>query len=356
MAIISIQIGQTGVVGPMPQWVYIATDDTIATVTTAGYLNGAAHEFVSMLSPNMMALVSTKTAKSVNVAPVLYTLQVQNSAGVWSLVAPAVDVPVPFIVLGNIQAGASGTAGEFISYPGTAANGNFQFKAINNSNNFNSILSNTAVGQATTYSLPDPGAATANIILSKSGSAQTIAGGLTITTGNFAVSQGNVTAGSSGHAGTIASFPGTAAKGSLILAAVDNTGNTNTTISNAAMGQASVISIPDPAGATANFVLAPSALVSGNFIKASGTAGLVVDGGAALHAGTTSAYAGGGTSHAFTATGMASSWIVTASILSQSNAASIVSAIPSSNTLTITFSADPGANTVINWTAVTAAI
>ena len=170
------------------------------------------------------------------------------------------------------------------------------------------------------------------------------------------INAGNIQAGLSGTAGTLASFPATSAKGSLIVAAVANTGNTNTTISNVAMGQASVISIPDPGAATADFVVAPSALVSGNFVKASGTAGLVVDGGAALHAGTTGTYGGGGTSNAFTVTGMASTWIVTASILTQTNAASIVKVVPSTNTLTITFSADPGAGTTVSWIAFTAAI
>lgn len=94
-----------------------------------------------------------------------------------------------------------------------------------------------------------------------------------------AINGGNIQAGLSGTAGTLASFPATASRGSLKVTAVANTGNTVTTISNAAMGQASVISIPDPAGATANFVLAPSALVSGNLNQSSGTAGLVVDSG-----------------------------------------------------------------------------
>ena len=94
-----------------------------------------------------------------------------------------------------------------------------------------------------------------------------------------AVHGGNIQAGLSGTAGTLASFPATASKGSLLLVGVANTGNTNTTISNAAMGQASVISIPDPAGATANFAVAPAALVNNNLVKASGTAGLVADAG-----------------------------------------------------------------------------
>jgi hypothetical protein len=107
----------------------------------------------------------------------------------------------------------------------------------------------------------------------------------TNTTGTISSAAGNVTqpgniaAGLSGTAGTVASFPGTALKGSLILAGVANTGNTNTTISNAQMGQASVISIPDPATATANFAVAPAALVNNNLVKASGTAGLVADAG-----------------------------------------------------------------------------
>lgn len=70
-----------------------------------------------------------------------------------------------------------------------------------------------------------------------------------------AINNGSLQAGLSGTAGTLISFPGTASKGSLILAAVANTGNTTTTISNAAMAQASVITIPDPAAASAVFLL-----------------------------------------------------------------------------------------------------
>lgn len=95
------------------------------------------------------------------------------------------------------------------------------------------------------------------------------------------INPGNIQAGLSGTAGTLASYPGTASKGSLIVAAANNTGNTNTTITNAAMGQASVITIPDPAGATANFAVAPAALVNNNLVKASGTAGLIADAGIA---------------------------------------------------------------------------
>ena len=90
------------------------------------------------------------------------------------------------------------------------------------------------------------------------------------------IQPGNISAGLSGTAGTVASFPSVASKGSLILAGVANTGNTNTTISNSAMGQASVISIPDPGASTANFMLntGATAMAAGSSIvmaKVNGT-------------------------------------------------------------------------------------
>lgn len=87
--------------------------------------------------------------------------------------------------------------------------------------------------------------------------------GLTSATGNLQATTGNLIAGSSGNAGFLQSFPGSA-NGSLKIAAVANSGNTITTISNAAMGQASVISIPDPGAATSNFALSQSSAPTNN--------------------------------------------------------------------------------------------
>lgn len=94
-----------------------------------------------------------------------------------------------------------------------------------------------------------------------------------------AISGGNIQAGLSGTAGTVASFPGTASKGSFVFKAVANTGNTLTTLSNAAMGQASVISIPDPGAATANVLLdtGTAAAISVNNLKYGATPVAQVD-------------------------------------------------------------------------------
>lgn len=68
--------------------------------------------------------------------------------------------------LGNISAGASGTAGTFISFPTTAANGSFIWAAVGNAGNFNATLSPVStLGQATVYTLPDAGNALARTLV-----------------------------------------------------------------------------------------------------------------------------------------------------------------------------------------------
>lgn len=73
------------------------------------------------------------------------------------------------------------------------------------------------------------------------------------------VNLGDMALGASGTEGILTLYPSTAAKGSLIVKAIDNTGDTAVTISNAAHGQATVISIPDGGQATTEFIIADSA-------------------------------------------------------------------------------------------------
>ena len=68
------------------------------------------------------------------------------------------------------------------------------------------------------------------------------------------------------------------------------------------------------------------------------------------------AYAGGGTSDAATITGVAATDIVVATIKSKTNAGYLDLAVPTTNTVTFTFSADPGANTVVYYTILTATV
>lgn len=67
--------------------------------------------------------------------------------------------------------------------------------------------------------------------------------------------EGSIQVGVGTTAGTFISYPGVANKGSFILAATANTGNTNFTLTNSAMGQATVMTIGDPGVSSSGFIL-----------------------------------------------------------------------------------------------------
>lgn len=209
MGVLNIQISQAGLSSVVPGFIYINTNDTFATVTTANYLNNVASEGFSF-SNNQMALVQTTDDGVV-------LLQVSVSGSNVSLVEPAGPGNVTLPTIANRLIVSTNTAGQLANLTGTAVNG------------------------------------------------------------------GSLQAGLSGTAGSLISYPSTASKGSLRVTAVANSGDTITTLSNASMGQASVITIPDPANALGRLLIGATAtpFVSGNFPVASGTAGLMVDSGVA---------------------------------------------------------------------------
>jgi hypothetical protein len=318
MSIRKIFTDITGQGGIFPRIIHIECDDSLATITTAGYLQSSVAQGY-VFYPNDIAAISYGTDSATSQFFTLSfsgtTITLQPSAG---------DVVLPVV------------SGNFAVFAGTAGN-------IDDAGYSPSDATKTEVVMASA-------AVIANHIACFSDTAGTVNDDSAT-----AINGGNIQAGLSGTAGTLASFPATAAKGSLKLVAVANTGDTATTISNAAMGQATVLTIPDPVAATANIVTAPAALVNNNLVKASGTAGLVVDAGARLIANTTAVYGGGGTSNAFTATGLTVASVGSAVIRASTNAVSIAKALPGTDTLTITFSADPGAGTTVDYIYSTAA-
>jgi len=70
----------------------------------------------------------------------------------------------------------------------------------------------------------------------------------------------NLDAGASGVAGTVDVFPATAAKGKLAITKANNTNDDTTTLSVAAHGQATTVTIPDGGAATAYVVQSTAAL------------------------------------------------------------------------------------------------
>lgn len=96
--------------------------------------------------------------------------------------------------------------------------------------------------------------------------------------------------------------------------------------------------------------IATFADLTGKVIKDSGlgTGALVYGtngGGYSVVAIRSGTYAGGGTSNAFTVNGVDSTYTAVATIFSSTNAVSITKAVCGTNNVTVTFSADPGANT-----------
>ena len=169
---------------------------------------------------------------------------------------------------GSIQAGLSGTAGTLISFPATGSKGSLILAAVANTGDTTVTISNALHGQASVYSIPDSGATTANFIISK------LTGTQHITVGSLQVDGGNITAGISGTAGYVASFPAGALSGSLRLVGVSSAGDFVVSISNASHGQASVVSIPDGGQATSNFIISNSAttqtIATGNLALTAG--------------------------------------------------------------------------------------
>jgi hypothetical protein len=67
------------------------------------------------------------------------------------------------LTLGTLTLGSSGHASSLKIFPVGAASGAFFIIPLNSAGNFNTTVSNAAMGQSTVFSLNDPGATTSNI-------------------------------------------------------------------------------------------------------------------------------------------------------------------------------------------------
>jgi len=299
MAILSIVTDFAGQQGVHPRLIKLVTNDTYAVVTAQGYLNKLVAGGTVLLETDMAEVVYGDNETAL--------LNVVFSGGNWTLATPAQIIPldgtegnfVNFSAIaggledlgfsatdpdktkvvmangavtigriacftdtagtiddnaatavngGNIQAGLSGTAGVLRSYSSTGSKGYLEVAGVANTGDTATTVSNAEMGQATVVSIPDPGVATANFILSESAGTQSIA------SGNLAVSDGNLVAGASGAAGTVSSYPSAATSGHLALVAVASAGDYTATISNRSLSQSTTFSIGDPGQSTASIL------------------------------------------------------------------------------------------------------
>lgn len=85
MAILDFKTTSVGQAGVNPRIIYIDTNDTLATVTTTGYLNNLVRQGI-VLSELDVALVSTKTSPTASSSELSW-LDVTKSGNNWNLVA-----------------------------------------------------------------------------------------------------------------------------------------------------------------------------------------------------------------------------------------------------------------------------
>lgn len=340
MGILSINTDSAGQSGVYPRRVKIVTTDSLATVTTAGYLNPITLEGYTIFNTDVLwiwygAVGAAGNPPQVTSPGTFGTFLPSISNGTITLASWANpgDVLLPVV------------SGDFANFNGTS--GQIYDAGYLPSNAAKTVVVMAGSAVQTTY----------------------IAKFVDITgtiddTASIAINAGSIQAGLSGTLGSFIAYPTTAANGTFIWAAVGNTGNFNATFSPVStLGQSSVYTAPDPASATARFLVGATAtpFVSGNFPVASGTGGLMVDSGVAatniqnktnIKAGTTGNIGGAGAGPlTITVAGLTTSSVVVASIATSSNTVAVAKAVAGTGNFNILFTADPGATCTVNYVA-----
>ena len=151
-----------GLSGVNPAWIYIETDDTVATVTTTGYLTNALN-FGWHFDNQQLALVTTTDSG---------VIQCRISVSAGNIVSlSTISISGDSI----ISAGSDGVAGQFRWYSATPSRGYSRLTTSANSGNTVTTINTASFGQASTLTIPDVGASTADFIMSARSGGQTAA-------------------------------------------------------------------------------------------------------------------------------------------------------------------------------------
>lgn len=180
--VITQEQGYTGLSLKIPR---ITTQSTLSQVTAAGWYNNyQVSSGQPALNPQDLVAICYSYGSSLQ-ATDIFSVSI-GANGVVTLSVSATDIVTPTIANhiatytntsgtlsedpataisgGNIQAGLSGTAGTLASFPATASKGSFIFKAVANSGNTNTTLSNDSMGQTSVINIPDPGNAIGQLL------------------------------------------------------------------------------------------------------------------------------------------------------------------------------------------------
>jgi len=191
----------------------------------------------------------------------------------------------------NIIAGNDGDAGVLNIYPATSSKGKVEITTSDNSGNTTTTINIATQTAATTITIPNAGAASANIPVTTgtlatnqipvfSGNAgKMVASSFTISSGFMSGNYGNfllgLTAGNSVNKGYVFIYSGSTNKGYLNIITDDNTANYNVIINKLSYGQATTLEIPDPSAATARITISPSSTTTNSIPRNSSTVGVL---------------------------------------------------------------------------------
>jgi hypothetical protein len=276
-----------------PRIVRISTTSTLSQVTAEGWYNNAAP---NQLQPSDE--VEIAYAQGSNSAATAF-FSVSISAGVVTLSLAESGVVLPVV------------SGDFAVFSRTSG-------AIADLGYLPSNAAKRVVCMAN-------GAVTANELAVFADAAGTLKNASTTATlGQPLIVSGNISAGKSGAAGVLASFPSAATSGSLRLVGVASSGNFNVDISNQSHGQATVYSLADIGAATGGIPVATAAVKMKQVAQA--------------------AVAGGAAAQTVTDTFCTSGSNVICTWNDTTNAVTIQKAVAGNGSFVVTSSGDPGAS------------
>lgn len=315
MSIIFISVGNAGQDGQYPRRNQMVSSDSLSVITTAGYLNRSNTSGYQIFPTDVWDVIYSYTpASGFQSASAFGT---GTYASFTTSISGGVITLVPYVSAGNVLLPV--VSGDFAVFNGTTGQIKDAGYLPSNAAKTVVVMANAAV---TTNALAVY-ADTAGTLKNASTTA-TIGFGITAATGNLVATSGNITAGSSGNAGVVTSFPGTAANGSLIVAAVNAGGAFNTTISNGTMGQSTVYTMGDIGATTGGIVVATSAIRMKSVAQA--------------------AVAGGNASQTITDTFCTSTSNVIANWNDTTNAVEIKTVAAGNGSFVVVSTADPGAS------------
>jgi len=334
MSILNFQLGQVGEEGIEPRFIFFNTNDTVATVTTAGYLN----KFVEQgnkVSETDMAVVVTRLTPNARVAQV-NLFNVSFSAGDWSFTANSTPNTLlnGLIFIGNASDVATG-----VSMSGDATISNSGVLTISNN-----AITNAKVS------------ASAAIAFSKLA----------------ALTSGNIIVGSAGNVPTAVTMSGDATisdTGALTIA--------NSAITDAKVSASAAIAFSKLAALTSGLIIVGSAGNVPTAVTMSGDATIIASGALTISAGVVTlaklaagvapagvvkfmgqhTTVGGAAAEVITVTGAvaATDRAFVQMVNNGTGNVTVVEAVVTNDTLTVTFSADPGNDAIVNYQLLRAA-